>query len=152
MTITVNAGSTPISALIGAPVATVEPDASLHEVADALSDHAIGAMLVLDDNEPNGIVSERDIVSALADRCDPATTRAIDIANTTLIWCDAAATVTEVATRMMERYVRHVLVEDEGRLVGIVSARDLLGVYATSAMEDDLADEFRDFWSSPISR
>lgn len=141
-----------MSALIGDPVATVEPDASLHDVADALTDHAIGAVLVADRNEPTGIVSERDIVIALGERRDPATTRAIDIANTTLIWCDAAATVTEVATRMMERYVRHVLVEDEGRLVGIVSARDLLGVYATSAMEHDLADDLRDFWSLPISR
>jgi CBS domain-containing protein len=31
---------------------------------------------------------------------------------------------------MMEQYVRHVLLEEEGRLVGIVSARDLLGAYA----------------------
>ena len=34
---------------------------------------------------------------------------------------------------MMEQYVRHVLLEEEGRLVGIVSARDLLGVYAMQA-------------------
>jgi len=40
--------------------------------------------------------------------------------------------VAEVATEMMDRYVRHVLIEDGGRFVGIVSARDLLGVYATS--------------------
>jgi CBS domain-containing protein len=40
--------------------------------------------------------------------------------------------MTEVATQMMERYVRHVLVEEDGRLIGIVSARDLLGAYALS--------------------
>jgi CBS domain-containing protein len=36
---------------------------------------------------------------------------------------------------MMESYVRHVLLEDEGRLVGIVSARDLLGTYAVADLE-----------------
>ena len=35
-----------------------------------------------------------------------------------------------VAVQMMDQYVRHILVEDDGRLAGIVSARDLLGVYA----------------------
>ena len=45
------------------------------------------------------------------------------------MWCDAEATVDQVAARMMDRYIRHVLVERDGALVGIVSARDLLGVY-----------------------
>jgi CBS domain-containing protein len=36
---------------------------------------------------------------------------------------------------MMEQYVRHVLVEDSGRLIGIVSARDLLGVYAAADLD-----------------
>jgi CBS domain-containing protein len=42
--------------------------------------------------------------------------------------------VGEVAARMMESYVRHVLVRHRGRLVGVVSARDLLGAYATDEM------------------
>jgi CBS domain-containing protein len=45
-----------------------------------------------------------------------------------LVWCGADATVNQVAARMMDRYIRHVLVEHHGVLVGIVSARDLLGV------------------------
>ena len=62
----------------------------------------------------------------------PRVTPARDVASTNLVWCDASATVREVAERMMEDYVRHVLLEDDGRLVGIVSARDLLGAYAMS--------------------
>jgi CBS domain-containing protein len=152
MNMTAPAGSTPVAALIGSPVVTVHPDANLHDVADALTNEGIGAVIVGDTHDPSGIVSERDVVIALADRRDPATTRAMDIANTTLIRCDASATVAEVAARMMERYVRHVLVTDEGELVGIVSARDLLGVYATAAMEEDLASELREFWSLPLPR
>ena len=52
------------------------------------------------------------------------------------MWCDESATVGEVATEMMEQYVRHVLVERDGDLIGIVSARDLLGAFA-AAMEVD---------------
>ncbi|MGD1112335.1 MAG: CBS domain-containing protein, partial [Mycobacterium sp.] len=43
-----------------------------------------------------------------------------------------------VATRMMDRYIRHILVPRDGVLVGIVSARDLLGVYSSYSAEVDL--------------
>lgn len=125
------AASLPITALTGDVVAKIEPDASLDAVADALVAGEIGALVVGTGERPEGIISERDLVRAIADRRDTATTTAGDIAHTKLIWCDASATVHEVAGEMMNRYVRHVLVEEEGRLVGIVSARDLLGVYAT---------------------
>jgi CBS domain-containing protein len=139
MTEDVVPGSTSVSTLIGAPVAGVAPDANLHEVADAMVAAGVGALIVTNGNRDGaaGIVSERDIVRALAGRRDPATTLAHDIANTTLVWCDAEATVTDVAERMMERYIRHVLVERDGRLVGIVSARDLLGDYVSAYMTID---------------
>lgn len=44
---------------------------------------------------PAGIIFERDIVGALAERRDPASTLARDAAHTTLVWCDAEATVAE---------------------------------------------------------
>jgi CBS domain-containing protein len=123
--------SLPISALIGDRVARVGPRATLHEVADAMAAAGVGALVVGDLDQPSGIVTERDLAGALAARLDPATTRAGDIAHTSLVWCDAEATVAEVATEMMTAYVRHVLVEEDGRLVGVVSARDLLGAYAS---------------------
>jgi CBS domain-containing protein len=123
--------------LVAAPVAMVAPDATLLEVADAMKAASVGALLVSESDGAAGIVSERDIVHALAGRRDPATTRARDVSSTSLVWCDAKATVAEVAEEMMECYVRHVLVEDGGRLVGIVSARDLLGAYASADMSID---------------
>jgi CBS domain-containing protein len=60
-------------------------------------------------------------VRALADRRPPSSTPASDIAQRRLVWCDAHATVADLAEEMMEHEVRHVLVEDGGRLVGVVS-------------------------------
>ena len=79
-----------------------------------------------------GVISERDIVRAVAESRDPTATLARDLASGTLVRCEPSATVREVAELMMERYVRHVLVEDGDRLVGIVSAHDLLGTYMFS--------------------
>jgi CBS domain-containing protein len=128
----------PVAALTGDTVARITPEANLNEIADALTAGTVGALVMGHEDAVEGIVSERDLVRALADRCDPARTCAADIAHRELVWCDAAATVGEVAREMMEHYVRHVLVEEEGRLVGIVSARDLLGAYA--ALDGPTAD------------
>ncbi len=104
--------------LIAAPVAEVTPDATLIEVADAMKAASVGALVMSQGDGAAGIVSERDIVHALAGRRDPATTRAGDVASTTLVWCDTEATIAEVAEEMMECYVRHVFVEEGGHSSG----------------------------------
>ncbi|HEX4982121.1 MAG TPA: CBS domain-containing protein [Ilumatobacteraceae bacterium] len=124
-------GALRIDVLIGDTVVCVVPTATLREVANVLIDDGISAVVVGSQERPVGIVSEHDIVRAVADGADSSTTAA-DIAHTQLFWSEASSSVAEVATQMMDQYVRHILVEDEGRLAGIVSARDLLGVYAIS--------------------
>jgi len=137
MTDGLGAGSILVSDLVEDEVVTVPPEANLVDVAETLLDDNIGAVVVGSGGTVTGILSERDVVRAVAEGRDPVSTLAGDIASSPLIWCDADATVAEVAAQMMTRYVRHVLVESEGALVGIVSARDLLGVYGTAEPEGD---------------
>ena len=137
MTEQLEAGLLPVSILATDTVARVAPDASLGAVARAMTDADVGLLVVGRGDDVDGVVSERDIVRAIAAGHDPNTTTAMEVAHTDLAWCDPTATVAEVATEMMERYVRHVLVEDGGRLVGIVSARDLLGAYAAVEARGD---------------
>jgi CBS domain-containing protein len=104
----------------------------MQQVVDELDADEVGLLLVGTADNVVGVVSERDLVRMLAARRDLTTTKAADVATTTPVWCDADATVHEVAELMMENYVRHVLVGENGSLVGIVSARDLLGAYTAS--------------------
>jgi len=135
MTESANAGELPITALVADAVTRIAPDATLLDVADALSAGDIGVLVVGDATSVKAVVSERDLVRSMAARRDPGATLVLEIANRDLIWCDATATVGEVALKMMDRYVRHLLVEEDGRLVGIVSGRDLLGAYATADLD-----------------
>lgn len=129
-------GSVSVSQLIGDQVVRLQADVTLREVAETLDEGAFGAVVLGDEDRAISLVSERDIVRAVARGMDPATTPAREVASTELIWCDVSSTVDEVAAEMLRSYVRHVLVEDNGSLVGIVSARDLLGYYgASSAFE-----------------
>lgn len=108
----------------------VAADTTITAVAEALDNNDVGAVIVgLDAFE--GIVSERDIVRAVAGHRDPSELRAGDVASRQIVYCDAHATIDDAAELMLERYVRHLLVEDDGEVIGIVSARDLLGAYVT---------------------
>jgi signal-transduction protein with cAMP-binding, CBS, and nucleotidyltransferase domain len=112
------------------------PSASAQDVAAALTEGDVGMVAIFSVDRVVGVVSERDITHAVAAGRDLRTTSAAELASTSLIWCDATATVAEVSAEMMEQYVRHVLVEEDGELLGVVSARDLLGAYAAADTVD----------------
>ncbi|BBX52791.1 CBS domain-containing protein [Mycolicibacterium poriferae] len=128
-------GSAPVSTLTGDSVARVSADASIADVARALVSRDVGMVVVGDEQRPAAVLSERDVVRVVAAGSDPTTVRAGDVASTRLVWASAEDTVDEVANRMMEHYIRHILVEQDGSLVGVVSARDLLGPYSSEAAE-----------------
>src|SRR5688500_16986134 len=114
-------------------VITMFSDTTLFVVARELADDEIGLVVIGAPGAAVGVLSERDDVRAVADSLDPDTALAADLASSKIVWCDRTATVHEVVELMMAHYVRHVLLEDDGELVGIVSARDLLGAYTMSA-------------------
>ena len=122
-----------IETLIGAEVVRVSGDATVADVAKVIAENNIGAVVVGDDKRPTALFSERDVVRVVASGRNPAEVPAREIASTGLVWCEIESTVEEAAIRMTDRAIRHLLVEQDGELAGIVSARDLLGVYATDA-------------------
>jgi CBS domain-containing protein len=130
----------PIGALVAFGTVRVAGDADLRAVAIALTEADVGVVVVAGGSGADdvlGVVSERDVVRALAAGKDPSTTTAAEVATTTIVWCDTASTVTEVAAEMMDRYVRHVLVRDDHGLAGVVSVRDVLAAYASAALSGD---------------
>jgi CBS domain-containing protein len=125
-------GKAPVSVYTTDEVVTIPADASLVEAARALVDGAVGLLVVGTAEQVEGVVSERDVIRAIAAGRDPAATPVTEVIRARLVWCEPTATVAEVAEVMMTEYVRHVLVGSDEQLVGIVSARDLLGAYASA--------------------
>ncbi|MDF3340716.1 CBS domain-containing protein [Mycolicibacterium septicum] len=128
-----SAGSISVADLVGDAVIRVPHDATVAMVAEAIAEAGVGAVVVGDEVRPVALVSERDVIRVVAAHRDPTSMPAVDVASTNLVWCEASDTVEQVAVRMTDRHIRHILVENSGVLVGIVSARDLLGVYAAEA-------------------
>jgi len=106
-------------------VVSIEPSATLREAARALGAADVGTLAIMDGPEVAGIVSERDLVRALAGGADPDEMTVSHVVTTDpryLTPGDRAITALEI---MLLAKVRHLPVIDEGELVGIVSIRDV---------------------------
>lgn len=106
------------------------PDDSLTDAAERMRRAEISALAVIDDRaELVGIISERDLARALADTIDPGTTTVAAYATDDVVLADPDDDSAEVEARMLDAGIRHLPVVSDGRLVGMVSMRDLLAVH-----------------------
>ena len=112
----------------GRDVVTIEPSASLADAAKLLAERRIGAVLILGaDRRLVGIISERDIVQALAARGAEALDEQVSQTMTRRVeTCNENETIGSIMERMTKGKFRHVPVVEQGRLVGIVSIGDVV--------------------------
>jgi len=112
----------------GATVVTVTPDMTVRDLVAMLAEHRIGATVVsADGGTVGGIVSERDVVRALAARgAAVLSERVADIMTAEVQTCKPDASVNDLMRTMTEGRFRHVPVVVEGRLSGIVSIGDVV--------------------------
>jgi CBS domain-containing protein len=112
----------------GSEVVTITADAPLTRALSTLDEHNIGAIVVADDQGAVvGIISERDVVRALAAEGPRALDGTVgDLMTSTVTTCGPRATVDELMALMTERRIRHVPVVDDGALAGIVSIGDVV--------------------------
>jgi CBS domain-containing protein len=112
----------------GSDVTTTEPTATLESGIGILAEREIGALVVLGaDHQVIGILSERDIVRALAERGAGALTEPLARVMTRKVsTCTQSETVNSIMEQMTAGKCRHVPVVEQERLVGIVSIGDVV--------------------------
>ena len=124
----------------GREVATIVPERTIAEAIDELAKRRIGALVVVDGRDRvAGIISERDIVRALAKRGADLLAEKVDsIMTREVVTCGESETINRVMGRMTRGRFRHVPVVDQGKLVGIVSIGDVVK-HRLQEMERDSA-------------
>ncbi len=112
----------------GRAVATAKPDTTVAEAVAALSERRIGALVVSDDGRNLlGIVSERDVVSGLAERGAAFLDCTLsDCMASPVMTCAPGDTDREIMALMTDRRFRHLPVIEDGALAGIVSIGDVV--------------------------
>jgi CBS domain-containing protein len=117
-----------ILSLKGRNVVSIEPHRSLGEAVKLLSERRIGALLVVDGSKAvSGIVSERDIVRAVASQGAGALDQPISgFMTQNVVTCTGETAINDVMELMTQQKFRHIPVVEGGSLVGIISIGDVV--------------------------
>jgi CBS domain-containing protein len=107
---------------------TIAPETTLREAAQRMSGRNVGAALLLDAAIGSylGIITERDLLNAIAAGDDPDVRRVADSATSNIVTVSADASLEQAAEKMIKGGFRHLLVVTSGDAIGIVSMRDLI--------------------------
>lgn len=117
----------PLRSLVQRAPVTCAQDRTLAEVAALMRQEGVGSVVVLDArSRPVGIVTSHDMVGVVAGNA--AAAPVAQAMSREPVSLPAHALAYEAAVTMLARRIRHVLVTDEGRLVGVVSERDLFSL------------------------
>lgn len=132
-----------VASIVRQPVVTASVAGTLREVAEILRDAEVGVVVLVNESQqPCGVISERDIVRALADGAQIDRVAAAVVMSEEPRYATPGQSVRSAAREMLAAGCRHLPVVEDGELVGIVSARDALQVLADAgpAREDGLTD------------
>jgi len=112
----------------GRGVVVEQPTTLIQDVVRDLAERRIGAVVIVEDeNRVMGIVSERDVMWAIANRGAACLTEPVgNIMTSNVITCSESDSTTRIMEVMTEGRFRHVPVVADGRLVGIVSIGDIV--------------------------
>ena len=113
------------------------PDDPLLVAAATMAENEIGSLPVFRGETMIGILTERDLVRAVAEDADASTATIGEYMSTQPVTIEADAGLHDAAHRMLEGGVRHLPVLDEGEVVGLVSIRDVL---VEDAWPEDVED------------
>jgi CBS domain-containing protein len=119
--------------LKGGAVWSVTPETSVVDALQQLSEKDIGALLVMEDGQIAGIISERDVVRKIAETEDFRLENPVSAYMTAdVITISPTQTIEDCMTLMTEERIRHLPVVEDEKLVGMISIGDVVKAVITS--------------------
>jgi CBS domain-containing protein len=114
-----------VADLMAIDVLAVSPDATIADAARRMIEREAGAAVVIADGALVGVISERDLMRAIPDGCGP-DTPVHERMTRHVMTASPKTSVPEAMAIMIEGRFRHLPVVEEGRVLGVVSMRDLM--------------------------
>jgi CBS domain-containing protein len=128
---------TRLSELMTGAVVSVAPEDTLGEAAERMAEDGVGSAVVLDSGRLIGILTERDLLRAVAGRVHTSEARVREWMTVDPMTATEATSADEAMRTMLEHGFRHLPVIEEGRTIGVVSLRELM----RAAMQVDVGAE-----------
>ncbi|EIJ66524.1 CBS domain pair protein [Candidatus Nitrosopumilus salaria BD31] len=130
-----------ISDVMTKSVISVDASMSINETAKLMEDAKVGAVIVIEDNKPVGIVTDRDFAVKVAAHAYQISTPIKQIMSSPIFSINSDETVRAASDLMHDRGVRKIPVIDNGSIVGIITATDIVNLLAVS-VEEDMRDMY----------
>jgi CBS domain-containing protein len=109
-------------------VVVVRPDISLREASKVMCEKHIGSLIIVENDNIVGILTQTDILKAVAEERDLDATVVEDVMNKNVFTIDYEKTIEDAVNIMMEKRIKRLPVTKEGKLVGIITASDIITV------------------------
>ena len=117
-----------VAELMSAPPLTARPSETIAEAATRMGEGGVGSVVVVDGERPIGILTERDLVRFAASGAEAGATKVSEWMTSDPDVVAPAEDPVRAFASLAEHGYRHIPVVDDGRLVGIVSMRDLMRI------------------------
>ena len=117
-------------------VISVDSTATVNDAAKMMEDAGVGAIVVIENNTPVGIITDRDFAIKIAAHAYPIHTPVSKIMSQPLIGITPDESLLMAADLMYTRNVRKIPVIDDDNVIGIITATDLIAQIATHTEED----------------
>jgi len=120
----------PLAVMMNRKMRTIQTGATLLEAARLMREVRVGALLVEENGQFVGVVSETDLVrKAMAEGREIGQEKVRTIMSSPIITIDIDRPASDASDLMSEKGIRHLAVTDSGKIVGVISVRDLLRYY-----------------------
>ena len=120
--------STFVNEVMSKDVLTLDKSTSLQEAAENMKKLSVGCVIVTDENNPIGIITERDFVTKIAAEGRPLFTEIKEVMSTPLITIDAEDTIWEASELMKEKLIHKLPVKEDGNITGIITTSDIVRI------------------------
>ena len=121
-------------------VVTIDADKTVIEAAALMSQNDIGDLVIMDNNVPIGIVTERDFVRRVLAEGKSTKIKVSEVMTSPLKVIDPEAPIKEAARRMVSRRIRRLPVIKDNKLVGIITAADFARHLSKKTLSDDILE------------
>lgn len=126
-----------VSEIMTKAAVTDQSDDTIAEAAGKMWKQQTGSLLVMEGEDLVGIITERDILKAVATGSKLNETRISEVMTKDVVTVGPQTTVREAAKVMADRWFRHLPVVDAGKVIGVISQRDLAGILAGALNEPE---------------
>ena len=121
-------GSTFVNQVMSKNVLTADKSTTLQEAAQSMKESNVGCVIVTNNANPVGIVTERDFVTKVAAEGRHPSTEIMEVMSSPLITIDSEETIWEASEMMKERGIHKLPVKENEQIVGIVTTTDIVKI------------------------